>query len=253
MMSLVKRAAGAAAIASLALALGGCQVLGIAGPRTSRAAPDTDAAAIAGLGRGQLAAGREALVEGRTIDAINALMIAKSFPEHAPAAYNGLAVAYSRLGREDLAERFFLAAVALCPEDRRYRSNLALFYVRQGLPRDGGTALAFTPVEPAVGELPALAQLENPAVGQAVVRPIGGGIIASRPLSRLQRVSAGEVRIGSAPREPAVAVAGARRAVIEVGGKAPPPAPGARVAAAVRRPAQTAGRPPYPIRIPLSD
>ena len=55
----------------------------------------------------------EALVDGRTLEAIDAFMIAKSFPEQAPAAFNGLAVAYSRLGRTDLTERFFQTAIAL--------------------------------------------------------------------------------------------------------------------------------------------
>ncbi len=47
-------------------------------------------------------------------------------------AYNGLAIAYDRIGREDLAQRYFETAMAKAPQDRRYRNNLARLFTNTG-------------------------------------------------------------------------------------------------------------------------
>ena len=221
----LKPAAGAVA---LAFALSGCQLLGIGGH--GRAALRDDSSAILkDFGADQLAQGRQALVEGRTVDAIDAFVIAKAFPEQAPAAFNGLAVAYSRLGRTDLAERFFQSAVALAPQEDRYRSNLALFYAHNPMPRIAEPMMAVAAPAPEaiapIVEAPVAVAVATPPA--PVVRSLGAGVTAQAPQSRLQRVSRAEVRISS-PAMPRVA----HQPVIHVG-------PAARAA--------------YPVRITLSE
>ncbi len=225
----LKPAAGAVA---LAFALSGCQLLGIGGH--GRAALRDDSSTILkDFGADQLAQGRQALVDGRTMEAIDAFMIAKSFPEQAPAAFNGLAVAYSRLGRTDLTERFFQTAIALAPEEDKYRTNLALFYSRNAMPPAAAPALAIAqPVVQPVLTLPepaavAPAPTMVAAASTPSVRVVGRGVTVQSSSAKLQRVSATEVHIGSAP-----ATRVAHQPVIHVG-----------------RPAAAE----YPVRITLSE
>ena len=221
----LKPAAGAVA---LAFALSGCQLLGI-GAHGRTAFRDDSAAILADFGADQLAQGRTALVEGRTADAIEAFIIAKAFPEQTPAAFNGLAVAYSRLGRNDLAERFFQSAVALAPQEDRYRSNLSLFYSRNGLPRTPAPMMAVAAPAPEAGtpivEAPGSIAVATPP--SPFLRSLGAGVTVQAPQARLQRVSAAEVRINS-PTTPRVT----RQPVIHVG---------------------RAEQVTYPVRITLSD
>lgn len=221
----------AVAAVGLAFALSGCQLLGIGGH--GRAAMRDDSSTILkDFGADQLAQGRQALVDGRTMEAIDAFMIAKSFPEQAPAAFNGLAVAYSRLGRTDLTERFFQTAIALAPEEDKYRTNLALFYSRNAMPPAAAPALAIAqpmvrpvlslPEVAAVAPAPAVVAASTPAV-----RVVGRGVTVQSSSAKLQRVSATEVHIGSAP-----ATRVAHQPVIHVG-----------------RPAAAE----YPVRITLSE
>lgn len=162
--------------------------------------------------------GRDALAEGRVMDAIDSFQIAKYYPEQAPAAYNGLAVAYSRVGRTDLTERFFAMAVSLAPQDDRYRANLALFHSRNGIP----PATTATP-ELAAG-LEDLDFSEETEVGKLAARPapavqvLARGVTAQAPVSRLTRVSRNEVLVGSADGANKVHQANLRRRpVIHVG------------------------------------
>ncbi len=246
------RMATALSVATMALALGGCQALGIGGHGLARGSAHAERTAIAEFGAGQLEEGRQALKDGRTVDAIDAFMLAKSFEEQAPAAYNGLAVAYSRLGREDLTERFFQMAIALAPEDDRFRSNLAVFYSRNGAVRSNGPALAFSEVAPLVDDIPvetvAMIDAALPVVPEA--RSLGGGVSVRAPASYLRRVSSSEVRIASGrAATPTLASAGGHRAVIEIGRSAERAPSGARVAVITK----SRGQPAYPIRIRLDD
>jgi tetratricopeptide (TPR) repeat protein len=106
-------------------------------------------------------------------------------------AVNGLGVAYARLGRFDLAQRYFQQAMASDPTNTKYADNLAKLMRSPTLAmrRDGdiaGAALkAAIPFRG--GDLPAQAVRDASAVG------------------KLQRVSRGEVRIASAPPLPAPA------------------------------------------------
>lgn len=80
------------------------------------------------FGEADLEEGRRLLAEGHVGNAIPALQRAALNRETAPAAANALGVAYARLGRGDLAERYFRAAITLAPEDAKFAANLARFY-----------------------------------------------------------------------------------------------------------------------------
>jgi len=70
--------------------------------------------------------GRQQLAEGEVGTAIETFQQALAFGEDRAPVINGLGVAYARIGRSDLALRYFEEAAALAPADKRYASNLAL-------------------------------------------------------------------------------------------------------------------------------
>ncbi|MGV3512823.1 MAG: hypothetical protein ACO1OX_12565 [Novosphingobium sp.] len=113
-------------VAPVALSLSGCGVmkkLGIFhGPRTAKAAVQVASAdALTQIGRSQL-------------DENNPGLAAKSFEQALAAgekpapAFNGLGVAYARMGRADLAARYFGLAAKADPENERYSANLATLH-----------------------------------------------------------------------------------------------------------------------------
>jgi hypothetical protein len=112
-------------VASCAIALGGCQLLGPsqAGKNSSgksqqaRAADDAHPAPWTQMGREHLRAHQNGL-------AIEAFNRAIAYGEEPAAAFNGLGVAYSRLGRTDLAYRFFKKATLADPVNPLYSRNL---------------------------------------------------------------------------------------------------------------------------------
>src|SRR3546814_1026109 len=96
---------GASCIA-VAISLSGCQsfisALGFGpkdGPRRAEASAPI-------FGSEELEKGRTALRAGYPANAIQQFRMAALNPDSAPEAYNGLGVAYARLGRADLAERY---------------------------------------------------------------------------------------------------------------------------------------------------
>lgn len=209
----------------------------------ARAPADADASLIANFGSEQLELGRTALKEGHTVAAIDAFMIAKSFEREAPAAYNGLAVAYSRLGREDLAERFFQEAVARAPDDTRFRANLATFYGRHGIPRSTQPALAIAQVEPVVAPAPEVAAAPMQVDPVATV-DAKSKVSARTPSSGLRRISRHEVKI----------VGNTRRVIVEVGGATTQARVGTvKLAATGSRTPLKQARPAYPVRVTLDD
>lgn len=109
----------------LALPLGACSsFLGIHFARhTPRAEP---AQALATSVGASTEVGRALLADGQPGSAIESFQRAIASGEPAGPALNGLAVAYSRLGRDDLAERFFREAMAADPTNTRYADNLTL-------------------------------------------------------------------------------------------------------------------------------
>ncbi|MES2493007.1 MAG: tetratricopeptide repeat protein [Pseudomonadota bacterium] len=140
-------------------------------------------------GEDQLALGGQKLDEGAYGQAIIAFSNVRHYPEHAAAAHNGLAIAYSQIGRHDLAERYFRQAMAEAPSDARYQANLSRFY-------DAVPAIAVRSpltVQPAAVPQLARAQVLANAAGQPLVK-------IELPAGRMVRVSSNEVRIeGAAP------------------------------------------------------
>ena len=136
------------------------------GSKEAVPAPATDA------GRSQLAAGQVGL-------AVESFQRALGSGEPIAPAANGMGVAYARLGRFDLAQRFFEQAMSTDPADTRYADNLArllrspLFALRHD--RDIAEREARTALSPIA-----------PAFKQATAQP---------PAGNLQRISRAEVRI----------------------------------------------------------
>lgn len=111
---------GKALLAGCALILGGCQVAGTPGlSRTGTAAEQRQARTETEQGREHLSAQRN----GLAIEAFNRALV---FGEEPAPALNGLGVAYARLGRADLAYRFFSQAAAADPASAVYSRNLAM-------------------------------------------------------------------------------------------------------------------------------
>jgi len=98
-----------------------------------------------------LAEGRALLNLGQNANAISAFREALREQPDSGDAYNGLAVAYDRIGRKDLAQRYFELALSFDPENPKYRANLARLFNRNGQPKLA--AALVDPVQDA--ELPA--------------------------------------------------------------------------------------------------
>lgn len=117
-------------LAALATGLGGCQSI-INAFDFSR----NSSASQYQIGASDLEEGREHLRAGRTGNALAPLHRAALNPQTSGEAINALGVAYAKLGRADLAERYFLAAVKVDGSNERYAANLDRFY-RSDLARD---------------------------------------------------------------------------------------------------------------------
>lgn len=123
-----KRLFAATAI-SLSIPLSGCAGIGLFdfGKSSSQAQasrPHTDLSAYFDR---RLADGKRHLTAGRLGLASEAFRQASYEPRHEAEAFNGLGIVYDRLGRTDLAERYFKAAVQLSPLEFRFARNLARF------------------------------------------------------------------------------------------------------------------------------
>lgn len=183
----MKTANTSAVVACLALSLGGCgtifgNALGIQNSAREAAAPPTD---LADYFEELLATGKAELLRNRPGRALVAFRQASYGQAHAAEAFNGMAIAYAELGREDLARRYFTQAIQVEPTDERYSRNLARL-----------SALADT----------TLAE----EVAPAATAPEGAAILAAENLapaerlspqsgapSNMVRVSRNEVRIGA--------------------------------------------------------
>ena len=110
-------------------ALAGCVSIAVSGCATQQAgAPEyrlstsseaqADGVSMLQRGRAQLDAGLDALA----IESFRAEI--RTNPQSAD-AYNGLAVAYGRIGRDDLAQRYFETALAKDPSNEKANANLA--------------------------------------------------------------------------------------------------------------------------------
>lgn len=136
-----------ALVGCISMAVSGCAMHQASEPEYRLSAPATahvEGSSMLQRGRAQLDAGLDALA----IESFRAET--RSNPENAD-AYNGLAVAYGRIGRDDLAQRYFETALAKDPSNHKAQTNLARL----------------------TGEAPALAQLEGgEPLQQKVFEPV---------------------------------------------------------------------------------
>lgn len=237
----MRKSSSALALAISSLALSGCQAL-FGTPSFAGRTPSAESASLdmSDYFTARLESGRVHMAQGRPGAALTAFRQASYDPAHAGRAYNGMAVAYTQLGRPDLARRYFTMAVAADPQDERFARNLAR--LEQG-PVSGvdGTGLA--------------------SVTQATLQtaqPDGSAVESgANKSSALRRVSPREIQIlsSSAPRADKTIVSAAPasgRAEREVALRASLPAQRypVRIELPQAAPSDTAE---YPVRIALAD
>lgn len=172
---------------ALSMPLGACNsFLGIHfarhAPKTVPAAAASPAVELAATDA-ETTAGRQQLADGQIGLALESFQRALAKGEPPAPAINGLGVAYARLGRYDLARRYFEEAAASDPADPRYSDNLTRLMRSPTFAMRHESDIAAVAVKAdqiaAIAANPAGSPNPQPAVGQ------------------LQRVSRGEVRIAT--------------------------------------------------------
>jgi hypothetical protein len=118
---MINRYTRIALLAGCASLLAGCQIFAPNSYARNNATEKVQHRGISGNDQG-----RAHLRAGRTGQAIEAFNVALATGEDPAVAYNGLGVAYARLGRADLAYRFFKKATTSDPESPVYARNLAM-------------------------------------------------------------------------------------------------------------------------------
>ncbi len=187
-----------------ALALGGCQsfvnALGFGPKQDGQVEQRAEV-----FGSEELAKGRLALEQGNVAAAIQQFRLAALNERTAADAFNGLAVSYARLGRADLAERYFQSAVKVDPSNPKYAANLARFY--ESPLGNSARALAMRENEAQV----LLAQAEEAAEEQGMLEPQiddRGAVAVVQPSKKIERTSERQVTLSQsevkveAPRAP---------------------------------------------------
>lgn len=120
----MKLATKLALTVAVGVSLSGCQAL--FGPHTAHvnSAYGSRLAAGEGAVNPALDQGRQLLRAGRVAQAIEVLRVAQRDPGSMAEASNALGVAYAKLGRHDLADRYFHMAVAMEPGEARFAANM---------------------------------------------------------------------------------------------------------------------------------
>ena len=121
----MKRFRNLIGLAAGAAMLSGCQGFPLgkwafAKPRSASQAGVADVA----FSEATLQEGRQQLEQGRISEAIASFRMAMMAPATRAEASNGLAVAYAKLGRSDLADRYFREAMTLDPDNSKFAANL---------------------------------------------------------------------------------------------------------------------------------
>lgn len=162
-------------LAAGAMALGGCSLFSpkqMADLTTKQKNARADAAGVSGIDQG-----RSHLRTGNWGSAIEAFNVALATGEDPAASYNGLGVAYAKLGRTDLAYRFFKKAAISNPNNPMFSRNLAMLMDSPGFDLaamnrgEGQLAQAEPPAEreapkQAAARLPEPGKLTRDAHGQ---------------------------------------------------------------------------------------
>jgi len=113
------------AMMSAATALGGCQSVPLLGWMSKeRPAAAAKRNALVENKAGALEEGKTHLRSGNISAAVASFRIALLDPAARGEANNGLAVAYAKLGRADIADRYFRAAIESDPENPKFAANL---------------------------------------------------------------------------------------------------------------------------------
>lgn len=189
----MKRIARLSCVVACAAMLGGCQSF----PLTSwmfkgkRPAAAEQRIELAGNTAGALEEGRASMRTGNISAAVASFRIALLDASTRAEASNGLGVAYARLGRHDLAERYFQGAISAEPENTKYVANLLRLQQQVMLARRATSAPALAAALPAPRAIPQRA---------------GESLVAGR----VNRVSRGEVMVRAGPdlgNAPAITVA----------------------------------------------
>jgi tetratricopeptide (TPR) repeat protein len=179
--------------------LGGCQNIWSSNHRLAdRTVEDLDLSGYFAL---RLEEGRIHLQANRPGAAIYAYRQASYDPDLRAAAYNGMAIAFDRLGRTDLAQSYFMAAVQIEPENVSFASNFVHFSEAHS-----GEALAVRSFDPAIVD----AQL----AGEAATRELAAASVGepSAPSGTMSRISEREVHIAARGEVPSLVPARAGRA-----------------------------------------
>lgn len=155
--------------------LGGCQMM--APGNRANVAADVQQPDMSSYFAQLLAQGRAHLQANRPAAALTAYRQASHDPASRAIAFNGMAIAYDRIGRADLAQRYFLDAVALDPGNMAFAANLN---------RLNGSQAEL--VEATAARAAATALLEQVEAASATTTVNAGG---------LQRVSEQEVRLAT--------------------------------------------------------
>ena len=91
-----------------------------------------------------LAEGRAHLQANRPGSALAAYRQASHDPASRAVAFNGMAIAYDMIGRANLAEQYFIAAIELEPQNSAFAANLSRLNRNRATVPDEGVALAYT-------------------------------------------------------------------------------------------------------------
>ncbi|MFN4038005.1 MAG: hypothetical protein ACK4IB_01605 [Erythrobacter sp.] len=194
----------AAILGSALVALSGCQSFPVVG-KWFNGKPNVaqGESQLANSGDSALEDGRAELRKGNVASAIANFQLALSNRATRADAANGLAVAWANLGRNDLAEQYFMAALRDQPENERFAANLIRLQAAKSLAKREPVqerALAASPVAAPTGS--ALAA----DTGSASRGQLTGSAV---------RISPNEVLIRSAP-----VMAGAPRMTVQYAGSA---------------------------------
>jgi len=149
--------------------------------------------------------GKLLLAANRPADALGAFRKALARQPQSREALNGMAAAYDALGRPDIARGLYEAALAAAPGDPVTLHNLGLSRLSAGdLPGAERALRAAAATGPTAVRQSALALLARLAEARAAQpEPVLAAVEPEHTaLARLERVSAGEIRLTIAPGAP---------------------------------------------------
>lgn len=145
----MKRLARLSCVVACAAMLGGCQSFPLTSWMFKGKRPAAEQRVeLAGNTAGALEEGRAQLREGNISAAVASFRIALLDASTRAEASNGLGVAYAKLGRPDLADRYFQGAISAEPENSKYVANLLRLQQQVMLARRATAAHAVAVAQP---------------------------------------------------------------------------------------------------------